>query len=81
MLYATTPTYIQTTLLSKPQHGYDSLMPVVNVFYDPEVMYTRAQSPHQDARRRDRVREEEPGQGEAGARPTRPRSSASRWSA
>ncbi len=46
VLYATTPTYIQTTLLSKPQFGYDSLMPVVNVFYDPEVVYTRAQSPH-----------------------------------
>lgn len=46
VLYATTPTYIQTTLLSKPQHGYDSLMPVVNVFYDPEVIYTRTQSPY-----------------------------------
>ncbi len=46
MLYVTTPTYIQTTLLSKPQFGYDSLMPVVTVFYDPEVLYTRAQSPH-----------------------------------
>lgn len=45
MLYITTPTYIQTTLLSKPQYGYDSLVPVVNVFYDPEVIYTRTQSP------------------------------------
>ncbi len=35
VLYGTTPTYIQTTLLGKPAHGYDSLMPVVNVFYDP----------------------------------------------
>lgn len=46
VLYATTPTYIQTTLLSKPQYGYDSLMPVVNVFIDPEVIYTRTESPH-----------------------------------
>ena len=46
VLYATTPTYIQTSLLSKPQYGYDSLMPVVNVFIDPEVIYTRAQSPY-----------------------------------
>ena len=45
VLYATTPTYIQTTLLSKPRYGYDSLAPVVNVFLDPEVIYTRAQSP------------------------------------
>src|SRR5688500_9352247 len=46
VLYATTPTYIQTTLLSKPSHGYDSLMPVATVFLDPEVIYTRAASPH-----------------------------------
>ena len=46
VLYATTPTYIQTTLLSKPAHGYDSLMPVAIVFLDPEVIYTRAESPH-----------------------------------
>jgi tripartite-type tricarboxylate transporter receptor subunit TctC len=45
VLYATTPTYIQTTLLSKPPHGYQSLMPVVIVFFDPEVLYTRAESP------------------------------------
>ena len=44
VLYATTPTYIQTTLLSKPQYGYDSLMPVATVFIDPEVIYTRADS-------------------------------------
>jgi putative tricarboxylic transport membrane protein len=46
VLYATTPTYIQTTLLSKPSHGYTALMPVVNVFFDPEVIYTRVESPH-----------------------------------
>jgi putative tricarboxylic transport membrane protein len=45
VLYVTTPTYIQTTLLSKPSHGYDALMPVATVFYDPEVIYTRTQSP------------------------------------
>lgn len=48
VFYATTPTYIQTTLLSKPDFGHDSLMPVVNVFLDPEVIYTRTQSPHRD---------------------------------
>ncbi|HEX2114543.1 MAG TPA: tripartite tricarboxylate transporter substrate binding protein, partial [Alphaproteobacteria bacterium] len=47
VFYATTPTYIQTTLLSKPEFGHDSLMPVVIVFLDPEVIYTRTQSPHQ----------------------------------
>lgn len=43
--YATTPTYIQTTLLSKPEVGYDGLDPIVIVFLDPEVIYTRAESP------------------------------------
>ena len=46
MFYATTPTYIQTTLLSKPQFGHESLMPVAIVFYDPQVIYTRTQSPY-----------------------------------
>jgi tripartite-type tricarboxylate transporter receptor subunit TctC len=45
MLYATTPTYIQTTLLSKPDVGYQDLDPVVNVFYDPQILYTRADAP------------------------------------
>lgn len=45
MFYATTPTYIQTTLLSRPEFGYDSLDPLAIVFLDPEVIYTRAESP------------------------------------
>jgi tripartite-type tricarboxylate transporter receptor subunit TctC len=46
MFYATTPTYIQTTLLSRPEFGYDSLDPLSVVFLDPQVIYTRTQSPH-----------------------------------
>ena len=46
IFYATTPTYIQTTILSKPEFGYDSLAPVARVFLDPEVVYARAQSAH-----------------------------------
>jgi tripartite-type tricarboxylate transporter receptor subunit TctC len=45
MLYATTPTYIQTSLLSKPEVGFDALDPIAIVFLDPEVIYTRAESP------------------------------------
>ena len=44
--YGTTPTYIQTTLLSKPAVGYDGLDPIAIVFLDPEVIYTRTDSPH-----------------------------------
>lgn len=46
MFYATTPTYIQTTLLSRPEYGYDALDPLAIVFLDPEVVYTRTESSH-----------------------------------
>ncbi|MEN9625403.1 MAG: hypothetical protein RJB17_2198, partial [Pseudomonadota bacterium] len=46
IFYGTTPTYIQTTLLSKPPVGYDGLDPMLIVFLDPELIYTRADSPH-----------------------------------
>ena len=45
VFYATTPTYIQTTLLSKPKFGYTALEPVAIVFEDPEVVFTRADAP------------------------------------
>jgi putative tricarboxylic transport membrane protein len=45
VLYATTPTYIFTSLLSKPQHTYKSVQPLVNVFSDAEVVFTRTDGP------------------------------------
>lgn len=45
VFYATTPTYIQTSIMSKPAIGYDALEPIANVFQDPEVIFTRADSP------------------------------------
>ena len=47
ILYATTPTFIYTSLLSSPEASYEDLEPLVNVFSDPEVIYTGADSPHQ----------------------------------
>jgi tripartite-type tricarboxylate transporter receptor subunit TctC len=44
MLYATTPTMIYTSLLSEPAATYEDLQPLVNIFYDPEVLYTAADS-------------------------------------
>jgi len=67
MLYATTPTYIQTTMMSKPAHGYDSLMPVAIVFLDPEVIYTRAESPHQTLAQAMAQARANPGKGRWGA--------------
>jgi len=45
IFYATTPTYVFTSLLSKPQHTYKELQPLVNVFTDPTLLYTRADGP------------------------------------
>jgi tripartite-type tricarboxylate transporter receptor subunit TctC len=47
IFYATTPTFIYTSLLSAPEATYEDLEPLVNVFTDPEVIYTAAESPHQ----------------------------------
>jgi putative tricarboxylic transport membrane protein len=45
VLYATTPTYIYTSLLSNPGNNFRDLEPVVNVFFDEEVVYTRTDGP------------------------------------
>src|SRR5690606_38573382 len=47
VLYATTPTYIFTSLMSDLSATYQDLEPLVNVFYDPAVPYTRADPPFQ----------------------------------
>lgn len=44
-LYATTPTYVFTSLMSKPQSTFRDLEPLVNVFTDAEVLFTRADGP------------------------------------
>lgn len=46
VLYASTPTYIMTSLLSQPGSTYRDLEPVVNFFLDTEVVYTRADGPY-----------------------------------
>lgn len=50
IFYATTPTYVLTTLLSNPQYGYEDLEPLVNFFTDSEVVYTRTDGPYQNLR-------------------------------
>ncbi len=46
VLYASTPTYIMTSLLSRPANTYRDLEPLVNFFVDTEVVYTRASGPY-----------------------------------
>ncbi|MGE5767648.1 MAG: tripartite tricarboxylate transporter substrate binding protein [Bacteroidota bacterium] len=47
IFYGTTPTFINTSLLSAPEYTYKDLSPVVNVFLDPQIVYVRAESPFQ----------------------------------
>lgn len=47
MFYATTPTFVYTSLMSKPSASYKDLEPLVNIFYDPEVLFTSADSKYQ----------------------------------
>jgi len=47
MFYATTPTFIYTSLMSKPAATYTDLEPLVNVFFDPEVLFTAADSKYE----------------------------------
>jgi tripartite-type tricarboxylate transporter receptor subunit TctC len=46
MLYATSPTYVLTSLLSSPTKTYRDLEPLVNFFNDSEIVYTRANGPY-----------------------------------
>ena len=45
VFYATTPTYIYTSLMSKPPNTYKDMDPLVNIFADSEVIYTRTDGP------------------------------------
>jgi tripartite-type tricarboxylate transporter receptor subunit TctC len=44
LFYAATPTFIATSLLSRPAAKYTDLEPLVNLFFDPEVLYTASNS-------------------------------------
>jgi len=46
VFYGTTPSYINTSLLSKPEKTYQDLDQVVNLFQDPQIVFVRADSPY-----------------------------------
>lgn len=50
MFYATTPTFVYTSLLSRPAARYTDLDPLVNIFFDPEVLYTASDSRYETLR-------------------------------
>ena len=45
ILYGTTPTFINTSILSDVEYTYEDMEPLVNVFLDPQIIYTRGDSP------------------------------------
>ena len=48
IFYGTTPTFINTSILSEPEYTYKDLMGVTNVFLDPQIVYVRTDSPYAD---------------------------------
>jgi putative tricarboxylic transport membrane protein len=48
--YGTTPSYINTSLLSKPEKTFEDLEPVVNLFQDPQIVFVRADSPYKNVK-------------------------------
>jgi tripartite-type tricarboxylate transporter receptor subunit TctC len=45
VLYGSTPTMLQTPILNTTPHSFLDLQPVVNVFFDPMILYVKADSP------------------------------------
>lgn len=45
VMYGTTPTFLQTPILTRTRHSFLDLQPVVNVFFDPMILYVKADSP------------------------------------
>lgn len=46
IFYGTTPTYINTSLLSELDYDFTDLEGVVNVFMDPQIVFVKADSPY-----------------------------------
>lgn len=48
IFYGTTPTYIITSLLSKPSKTFEDMDGIINVFSDPQTVYVAANSPYKN---------------------------------
>ena len=62
IFYATTPTCIQIPMLAEVEYTIDDLEPVVNIFFDPMVMYTKTDSPIENLNDLITYAKENPGQ-------------------
>ena len=61
IFYGTTPTYINTSLISELQYTWEDLEGLVNVFLDPQVVYVRAESPYKSLTQVVEASKESPG--------------------
>ncbi|MEE8319649.1 MAG: tripartite tricarboxylate transporter substrate binding protein [bacterium] len=64
--YGSTPTFLNTSLLSKPAYTFRDLEPVVNVFFDPMIAYTAADSRFKSMKEVVNYAKKNPGKGKWG---------------
>jgi len=67
IFYGCTPTYLMTPLVSTTKFTYRDLEPMVNVFLDPMVAYTKADSPFKNLADAVKFAKSNPGKGKWGA--------------
>lgn len=67
IFYATTPTIIQTPMFAQTEYSIHDVEPMVNVFLDPMVVYTRKDSPLKDLKDVVRFARENPGKAKWGS--------------
>lgn len=66
-IYGSTPTMLQTPLLTATQHSYKDLKPVANVFFDPMVLYVKSDSPYRSLKEAVNDARQNPGRKKWGA--------------
>lgn len=66
-MYGSTPTMLQTPLLTATQHTYKDLKPVANVFLDPMVLYVKSDSPYKSLKEAVNDARQNPGRKKWGA--------------
>lgn len=67
IMYGSTPTLLQTPLLTQTRHSFLDLEPVVNVFFDPMILYVKSDSPWKTLNDIVNTAKERPGQIRFGA--------------
>ncbi len=61
-LYGSTPSMLQTPILTRTRHSYLDLTPLANVFLEPEILYVKGDSPWKTLSDIVRAAQERPGE-------------------